>query len=466
MSRKTNQNNKLSKLIAEFEDAVQSFSPELWEEKSFLKLISHYENQGSFDRALAVADLAIKQYKYRVDFYLQKARLMMINMRFAEALNILNQAYSISPYEIEVPLLKAKILTLQGNPEEALMIIDEVKLIFQNADLHEILLMEAFIQESMKDFDKMFYTLREALIINPNNTEALEQIWVSVEFSKKYDESVSLHLNLIDKNPYSYLAWYNLGHAYSCLGEYKKAIDALEYSFLINSRFEQGYMDCAELALQIGQYEKAFQCYSDTNDIFGPDTELVAYMAECLIKLNRHKDAKSMLLKAVHQDPFNDEIFFYLGECYFSEKNWDKALHYYKESIEIDEYREEYHSALAHVYCEMGNSKKAETHFAKAARCGQEQSQYWAMYIKFLLEKQNFEKAEKIIRRADKYSVGTDLTFCKVAYNLLTNNRAAALIDLEEALQEDSSMSKILFEIIPTLQDDVEIKGMIRYFSA
>lgn len=72
MSRKTNQNNKLSKLIAEFEDAVQSFSPELWEEKSFLKLISHYENQGSFDRALAVADLAIKQYKYRVDFYLQK----------------------------------------------------------------------------------------------------------------------------------------------------------------------------------------------------------------------------------------------------------------------------------------------------------------------------------------------------------------------------------------------------------
>jgi tetratricopeptide (TPR) repeat protein len=113
----------------------------------------------------------------------------------------------------------------------------------------------------------------------------------------------------------------------------------------------------------------------------------------------------------------------------------------------------------------MGNSKKAETHFAKAARCGQEQSQYWAMYIKFLLEKQNFEKAEKIIRRADKYSVGTDLTFCKVAYNLLTNNRPAALIDLEEALQEDSSMSKILFEIIPTLQDDVEIKGMIRYFS-
>lgn len=50
--------------------------------------------------------------------------------------------------------------------------------------MHEILLMEAFIQESMKDFDKMFYTLREALIINPNNTEALEQIWVSVEFSK------------------------------------------------------------------------------------------------------------------------------------------------------------------------------------------------------------------------------------------------------------------------------------------
>ena len=48
----------------------------------------------------------------------------------------------------------------------------------------------------------------------------------------------------------------------------------------------------------------------------------------------------------------------------------------------------------------------------------------------------------------------------------MITSSVAALIDLEEALQEDSSMSKILFEIIPTLQDDVEIKGMIRYFSA
>lgn len=93
------------------------------------------------------------------------------------------------------------------------------------------------------------------------------------------------------------MAWYNLGHAYSCLGEYEKAVEALEYSFLINSHFEQGYLDCAELCLQVNMYEKALRCYQEANEMFGPDAELIVYIAECLIKLNRHKEAKLKLQK-------------------------------------------------------------------------------------------------------------------------------------------------------------------------
>ncbi|HQX43489.1 MAG: tetratricopeptide repeat protein [Saprospiraceae bacterium] len=465
MSRKTKQNPKLSKLIAEFEDSVQSLSPDLWVEKSYHKLISHYEEQGWPERSLQVVDIALKQYKYRIEFYITKVRLLMSLSRYEEALEIVNQAYHLSPYDVEIPLLKAKVLTIQGYEEEALLIIDELKLIFQKTDLQEILLMEAFINESMKDFEKMFYTLKEALTINPNNSKALQQIWVSVEFSKKYEESVELHTEIIDKNPYSYLAWYNLGHAHSCLGEYDKAMEALEYSFLINNKFEQGYMDCAELALQMGAYEKAFQCYSEANEMFGPDTELVAFMAECLIKLNRYKEAKNILQKTISQDPFNDEVFYYLGECYLKEENWEFALKYFLEALEIDEYREEYHAGAAKAYENLSNLRKAEIHYNKAARCGQEQSQYWAMYIKFLLQQNNLTKAEKVLLRADKYSVGADLCYCKIALQLLSGDRSGAIVGLEEVLQDDAAGSDLLFELIPSLKEDQEIRGMIRYFA-
>ena len=107
----------------------------------------------------------------------------------------------------------------------------------------------------------------------------------------------------------------------------------------------------------------------------------------------------------------------------------------------------------------------AETHYAKAARTGLEQSQYWTKYICFLLERKNYDKAHKIIIRADKYSVGTDLLFCKIAYNLIVGNKAEALEDLKEAITDDASQLFILNQLVPESKNDPDIRGIIRYYS-
>ncbi len=464
MNKKTKPNTKLAELIQEFEYQQNHLSNEMWEDKSYHKLIEYYTHQGALDRALDVAEAALTHFKFRTEFYLTKAHLLMKKMQLSEATLVIEQAMKLAPYDREVQILKAKLLAIQGYGEEALMLIQEIKLIFHKTDITDLLLIEAFIRETMKDFEKMFYTLKEALVLNPNNAEALEQIWVSVEFSKKYEESISLHLELIDKNPYSYLAWFNLGHAYSCIGEYEKAFEALEYSFIINPQFEQGFMDCAELAVQIGMFEKAVDIYSEVLQNFGSDSEVVAYLADCLIKLKRFKDAKKILLKTYRADPYDDEICYYLGLCHLESKEYSKAIHYLKEAIMIEEYREEYHASLADTYSITGEYSLADTHYAKAARTGLEQSLYWTKYISFLLERKNYEKAYKIIVRADKYSVGTDLLFCKVAYNYLIGNRNQAIEDLKEAITDDASQLSILINLVPNITEDKEIRGIIRYY--
>ncbi len=465
VNRKTKPNPKLAELIHEFEYQQDHLTHHIWEDKYYHKLIDYYSNQGSIDRALDVTEAALCHYKYRTEFYITKANLLMNKMQLAEAGKVLDQAILLAPYDRQVQILKAKLLSIQGHEEEALLLLDEIKLIFHKTDISDVLLIEAFICETMKDFEKMFYTLKEALTINPNNVEALEQIWVSVEFSKKYEESISLHSELIDKNPYSYLAWFNLGHAYSCIGEYEKALEALEYSFIINPQFEQGYLDSAELAIQIGLYEKAVEIYTEVLQHFGSDSEVIAYLSECLIKLKRYKDAKKILNKSYKADPYNDEICYYLGLCHLESKEYGKAVHYLKEAIMIEEYREEYHASLADTYSTIGEYALAETHYAKAARTGLEQSQYWTKYISFLLKQNNFEKAYKIIARADKYSVGADLLFCKVAYNWLIGKKELAIEDLKEAIQDDASQLPILINLVPHIAESSEVRGIIRYYS-
>ncbi|MBK7358415.1 MAG: tetratricopeptide repeat protein [Saprospiraceae bacterium] len=465
MPKRTKPDHILSKLITEFEEQGQILHKDHWEEKSYIRLIQHYEKQCQLDKALEVTGLALRLYQYKPDFFLIKAKLLLSLQKPQAAISVLDQAYAFSPFDHEISLLKAKAFALSQQFDESIKIIYDLKCTFSKSDLTELLLVEAFIYETMKDFNKMFDTLKEALTLNPNNHEALEQIWVSVEFSKKYDESVKLHQEIIDKNPYSYLAWYNLGHAYSCLGEYEKAVEALEYSFLINSHFEQGYLDCAELCLQVNMYEKALRCYQEANEMFGPDAELIVYIAECLIKLNRHKEAKLKLQKAIYHDPYNEEIFYYLGECYMAEESWKKAIKAYLEAIDLDDQREEFHAGIALAYEKIGNLRKAETHYRKSANCGLEQSRYWCLFISFLLKNKLFEKAEKTLLRADKYSFGADLLYCRTAFYLLTDSRENGLATLEEALLENSSEHTLLFNLIPELKEDREVISMIRYFS-
>ena len=328
MLKKTKQDQTLHKLITDFE-YLGNISPQLRTEKSYVKLIQYYEKHRVFEKAIEVSEIAIHHFPYRVDLYLLKAKSLLSLNKPNDVLEILFTAHQIAPYETEIQLIKAKAFCLIDKAEEALKIIDEIKYFSHKTERLEILLVEAFIQGSMKDYDKMFFTLQEALRLNPNNVEALEQIWVSVEISKRFEESIKLH---------------------------------------------KEYLDAGELFMQLHDYSKALQCFLDVNEIFGIDPDVTVYIAECFLKLERHQEAKYHLHRAIDIEPYNEELYYYLGECYAREENWDKALRFYTESIDLDDYREEFHVAIAKAYEKLCQFKKAETHYRKAATCGCELS--------------------------------------------------------------------------------------------
>jgi tetratricopeptide (TPR) repeat protein len=52
-----------------------------------------------------------------------------------------------------------------------------------------------------------------------------------MESQRSYHQGIEYLKVLLDKDPYADLAWYNLGQALSCIGEYDDALSAYEYSF-------------------------------------------------------------------------------------------------------------------------------------------------------------------------------------------------------------------------------------------
>lgn len=317
----------------------------------------------------------------------------------------------------------------------------------------------------MKDYNAMYDALSNAVLIDTKNEEAMERIWISAELSRRYEDSVQLHLTIIDKDPYNYQAWYNLGHGYNCIWEYEKAIDALEYSFIINPEFESGYLDCADTCLQIRNYEKALEIYIEANNKFGPNNELMVNIAHCYIYLNRIGIAKQWLLKAIKLDGYNDEAYFLLGECYSRDQVWYNAINAYHKAIELENRREEYYLGLAKAYLAVEDYNKATVNFQMATQTGPEDTLYWKEYICFLIKMGLHDEAIQVLDEAEDHTYGPDLLYCRAVTEYFLKNKVDCLELLEEALMEDYDQHTLIFEIAPELKLDKEINSMIKYFA-
>jgi tetratricopeptide (TPR) repeat protein len=465
MEHRTKRDLALINLVTEFEAKYEKGHIEYLEEKIFYQLISYYEGERELDKAIDVVELALEQFKYRSDFYILKARILLNQGRIEDCLEVITIAESIAPFENEIVILKARAISIAGDYEEGLSLLNKIKSYALRSDLPEILISESYIHEEMKDYETMYEVLKESLFLDPKNEEALERMLLCTELSRKYEESIEFLNELLDEEPYSYMAWFNLGHAYNYIGEYEKAIEALEYSFLINQEFENGYIECAELCFQEKLYQRAYKIYREANAIFGPDSDLLVSMAKCKLALKNVTHAKHLLFKAIKYDPYNDEAFYSLGLCYVLEKNWYTAINAFHKALDIEDRCEEYYFELAKAYVQVEDYTKATFNFNKATKNGPEQSSYWAEYVSFLLKLGLFQESLAILDEAEEYTFGADLLYCRAITLYQLGDKSEAKTILEEALEEDISLHTMLFTLAPELEVDKEINSMIKYYS-
>lgn len=465
MEHRTKKNHPPHELVSEYEARNEQGEQMYLAEKDFCQLINYYEDEREVVRALDVVDHALSLHSFCVDFLIIKARLLLVINKPLRSLQYLDQAEIMSPCELDIFLLRARVLGELGHYETAHAILASARKFSVGADRVEIELCESMLFERQRMYDKMFDTLSRALHIDPVNEEALERIWWSVENSKKYEESIRFHLELLDRDAYSYLAWFNLGQGYSCIGDYEKAIEAMEYSFLINPDFEMGYMDCAELCVQTKRYEQALKIYRELIEYFGGDCEEFVKLAECEYQTGRIREAKQSLVEALKMDSYSDEAYYLLGKCFYALGKTKNAIAALLKAIDLEDRREEYYAELAACYQSAGERGKADFYYRKATEVGPEEDTYWQLHVRFLIDQGEYEKALDVLDEADYHTTGAVLSYSRAVCLFMLDRRARAITALREALLTDVAGHSILFDLVPQLRSDREIVSMVRYYA-
>ena len=465
--KEINKQNTIKKLIFEYKVMSQKGTVGFYEKTVFLDIITYLENNQEFEQAIVACEDAFSQHVYSHEFLIRKSQLLLSLGVEGEAIECLEEALNFAPNDLEIKMALVEALIQGGKENDADLLLKEMVAAAagENAKV-KIYQLQAEILEQQGEFEKMFFTLKKALKYGKpeDTTSLLNKIWFAAEMAGLHEESIEFHLELIDENPYSFLAWFNLGQAYFCLEKYDDAAEAFEYVNIIKKDFDLGYKDGAEAFLMLRNYDKALECLTEYLEIADPDSEIYTKLGICHEHLNDIEMAKSFYEKAIESNSCNSLALFRLGECSFVMEDWDTAISYYNQAIEMDCGKEEYLAALAEAYFKNKNIRQAKEFFQRATEMAPELSQYWAKYALFLMALGDGEEAASILDEARIHAGGTELLYCKVACLFTMSKRDEALQTLMEALEENVSLLESLFTFSPDLEKDNEVRQLVEAF--
>ncbi|HXH17881.1 MAG TPA: tetratricopeptide repeat protein [Chitinophagales bacterium] len=449
-------------LVAHYEEMEKTNSRFFLDESSFEQLIDYYERRKRTDKASAVADHAITQYPFSAFFLVKKAQFLFDGKQFDQALELLDRAEVYDPREIQIYLLRSDIYAWMDDFKKAVATLEHALDIADEEDAAHLYLELADVYEDWGKYEHVFECLRKSLELQPDNEEALNRMWFCVQFVEKYKESAELHQKIIDKEPYSHWAWFNLAHAYAGLGELEKAVDAFEYVIAINEKFEYAYKDCGDVLFRMEQYRKAIQYYKNALEAARPSKEIYFSIGESYECLNEYGNARNYYRKAIGIDPQFHEAFFRIGLCYRQEEKWHNALTSFERACKLKDDDPDYIEMLGDACYELGDLEYAIELYSKAVDIRPNSRDAWLALARTLLESGMCRDAFTVLDDAcEQFDDPADIIYVKSAYYYLIGNKKESLLNLERALLVDFELHPIVFEISPFMEKDGAVLKVI-----
>ncbi|HFC00350.1 MAG TPA: tetratricopeptide repeat protein [Phaeodactylibacter sp.] len=460
-------NARLKALVGKFERMRQKKTPFALKKSEILLLVDYYDSEKIPDKAIEVIDYGIAQFHESAELQVRKTRLFIYNHHHQYAKKLLNRQQFLSLNISQVRLLRLELLISEGKIEKALSNIAALKEEYASSKkiLSEIFYLEALAYEKSNRFTESFDALCEVLWIAPEHQDALGKVWMTTEISRKSKDSIVLNSYLLQKEHYSALTWFNLGHAYYSEAEYKKSMEALEFCIIINEDFKAAYFDVVEVCTLLGLHQKATQYLKEAIERFEID-EIVPFMqyGEALIKCGDFRMARKTLKDAQLIDPSDPDLLFLIGETHRLEKNWKAAIPYYELILEEEDYRDDVFHILGGVFFLNAEYDKAEQHFERAIELDDNCATYRSTLASFYLSIGDKKSAEEVLSEAVTDLENVTLEYHYAAILLILGKNKKGMDVLNNALQKDFESYESLYEFAPTLVYNQRVQTIINYY--
>ncbi len=449
--------------LSKFEMMLKTNSVCFFDSNEFEEIILFYVDNGKFSLAKKALLLGLSQHPASVNLKLINVELLILDDKLDLAEKILDQLQDIEPSNDEIYIQMATIYSKKGNHVKAVEAL-QTALIFAE-DEAEILSMIGMEYLYLDDFDTARFNFAKSIDVEFENYSSLYNVIYCYDMLNQHDEAVNYLIKYIDKEPYSEIAWHQLGRQYYILENYKKAIEAFEYSILIDEDFIGAHLEKAKTLEALFKYEEAIDFYIKTMELDTPTSFAYLRIGKCYEKLKEPQKAIDFYNKTVNEDPLLDKGWLALTDIFIKTKSYHKALIYIKKALSIDEENNLYWHKFAEINLNLNLFEEASQAYYKCIGLQDDRLEVFIALADVLHFLGEFHEAIQVLLDAREiYNEDQDIFYRLGCLHFLVQKDKEGFFFLEKSLILDLDYQKVIKKLFPTVFARKEVNYLVQKY--
>lgn len=435
------------------------------EEDGFERIIDYFDEKEQYTEALEAASTGIDQFPYSSVLLIKKADVLITLRQYRDALFVLEQAELLDSNEMGLYVLKTDAYLALDMQEKAAHLLESALCDFEGEEKIDLLFELADVYDDYENFDKVFDCLKVILEQEPTNEEALYKICFWTDFTGRNEESIRLHLQIIDEHPFNELAWFNLGAAYQGLKLYEKSIDAYQYAIAIDEKFDYAYRNMGDAYIRLRKFREAIEMLEKVLELSRPEAVIYEAIGHCYDKIGQYAQARFNYKKASHLNPEDTQMLYKIACTYMNEESWNAAIKMLDSALRVHIMQPEYNLAMGRCYIQIGQLDEAITYLGNVIRIRPRNISGWLEFLRCLyladMHEEGLEYALLAHEQTDQKPV---FLFFQTLFLLALGKSKDALLMLETAMQKSPKHFKEILDINPSLlQHQQVVEILARY---
>jgi tetratricopeptide (TPR) repeat protein len=387
--------------LSRFESMLKTNKVLFFDSEEFEDIILHYMDIGKPSLAKKALKLALEQHPKSTGLRLVQVEMLVFEDKLEPAEKLLNELYAIEPTNEEIYIQKANIYSKRDNHEKAVELLKmALRYTDDYADVHNLIGMEYLFMDELELAKENFI---KCLNEEPEEQSSLYNVIYCFEFLEQYEEAIAFLTKYIDENPYSEIAWHQLGRLNYSIKRYEDAYLAFDYATVIDDQFMGAFMEKAKSLERLKRYEEAIENYQETIILDDPTSYALLRIGKCFEKLGNEIEALKFYNETVHEDPLLDKGWIAITDLYFKKKNYQKALFFVNKALAIDSENKMYWKRYATINRSLSFYEEAEMGYRKAVEYGDYELDTWLYWVDILQFLGEFDVAVQTLLQACEY---------------------------------------------------------------